>query len=237
MPNLICSSCLELLQVAYNFRKKCLQVDELWKNTKQFSQKRKQDEIDTVTKRKCLKDTSVDNFNNGHTYVSKNISSKTRNVKDSSEMLCKHILYFFKKILMLLCSSFLVGDEPPPLVPIEKNGQSTKLIKYVTSDITKSAEAKEVYAETNTDTAVLVLTKKKMDHQVIECKDDTVIVPEGITVTPQKKFESSVGIHSCVLTHGLQKSIFVMADGYLFTFGLLKGNIRFVIGELLVTLK
>lgn len=70
--------------------------------------------------------------------------------------------------------------------------------------------------------------KKNVKNQIIEYKGSKVVIPDSITIKTQKKFMSGTGIYSCILTHGLQESIFVMADGYLFAFGLLKGNTRYL---------
>ncbi|KAI4455840.1 hypothetical protein MML48_8g00009394 [Holotrichia oblita] len=208
-PSMICSTCLQQLQAAYNFRKRCLDVNRLWYNRQELYKKRKQDDNHIQTsKRQCIQsvpEIGEDNIKDTTFNLTRHILN-TENHSGTSEEQIQHVIF---------------TTEPPPLLLIEKNIGSEKQV----DDQNDKIETKmPISVETENKTFIVKKTTNKPNQQVIAYKDNKIVIPDGITVRTSKKFESSTGMYSCTITHGLQESVFVMADGYLFTFGLLKGN-------------
>ncbi|KRT84220.1 zinc-finger associated domain containing protein, partial [Oryctes borbonicus] len=200
-PSMICSTCLQQLQTSYNFRNKCLEINELW--TKRLKQrKRKQDiEDNTTVKKQRAEDTltvSKDNVATKNiTYaVTSALSERSDNEKKKD---------YTSRII------YKSGNE-------KHNNEPNYKIQEKVENETSSISKDEIE-----NPATL---RKEGGHQTVAYKDNKILLPDGIIVKTQKKFESSTGIYSCTITHGLQESVFVMADGYLFTFGLLKGTTR-----------
>ena len=59
-------------------------------------------------------------------------------------------------------------------------------------------------------------------------KSDIINLPKGITLKHQQVYKSQTGYFPYTVGFGLQEHVFVLTDGYLFSFGLLKSNTRYV---------
>lgn len=227
-PNMICTTCLQQLQAAYNFRKRCLDVNSLWHSRQELYKKRKQAHDNTQTvKRQCtqnISDVKEDDVNNTTYNFTRHMLNRVNDCETSTgqiqHVICMLIYGYF--IFSLFCK-ILVTTEPPPLFLIEKKPGSEKQV-----DDQNDKNETKMSVEVETENKMLIVKRpiSNSNQQVIAYKDNKIIIPDGITVRTSKKFESSTGIYSCTITHGLQESVFVMADGYLFTFGLLKGSTR-----------
>ncbi|GJQ81706.1 hypothetical protein Trydic_g9148 [Trypoxylus dichotomus] len=210
-PIMICSTCLQQLQDAFNFRKKCLETNELWCN-RQKDKKRKQGNEDNniIVKKQRTEHTimpSKDNIDsNNTTYAVPHVLSDRCNEKSRDSI-----------------PRIIFPSEPPPLVLIDKSG-SEKHNNKLNSKIQVKSEIPSKVKD-NVGNTTFTLKKEAADQAKVQ-KANKVVIPDEVTVKAQKKFESSTGIYSCTITHGLQESVFVMADDYLFTFGLLKGATR-----------